>query len=259
MGHLSDIGFPFKQPEELQTFIAGIIEEGEPLPTQRGYYVFWSPGEGVELWIRVDNQRRLVGCSPHFTGTGQMQVGITQTFRNEERPLDGSCYAWADPQGDNPYSGLYPFVADMPDFDLVEERALLVPVVAMQIAAFSSELRCYRSEGEFISEQPDGSRPQAESFTPTWRHGEDPTPEAHITGRILEAEMRTNPATGQEFYAISIRTHGGTVDVVADPTLTKGRPAENGIVQGTFWLSARVISDLPLPKQPRFPYRRRRG
>jgi hypothetical protein len=258
VSHLSAIGFPFKQPEELLRFVASVVNEGEALSTPKGYYVFWSPGEGVEFWIRVDDKRRIVGCSPHFTGSGQMRVGITQTFRNEERMLDGSCYAWADPQDDNPYSGLYPFVADMPDFDLVEERALLTPIVTLQIAAFSTEARCFRSEGEFITAQPDGSRPVTESVTPTWQHGDHPSPDAHINGRIQQVELRANPATGQEFYALGVKTHGGTIDVVADPELLRGKPAENGVIQGTFWLSTRIVSDLPIPKQPRFPYRRRR-
>ena len=258
MSHLSDIGFPFIQTEDLLTFVQSVVNAGEALPTPRGYYIFWSPGAGVELWIRADPKRNLVGCGLHFTGSSRMRVGMTQTFRHPERPMDGSCYAWADPQGDNPYSGLYPFAAEMPDFDLVEERVLLLPVVTVQIAAFAREPRCFRSEGEFIAAQPEGSRLAAETFTPTWQHGDDPVPEAHITGRIQQVELLTNPATGRTFYALGVRTLGGTVDVVADPELMKGRPVVNGIVQGTFWLSARILSDLPLPRQPRFPYRRRR-
>ena len=258
MSHLSDIGFAFTRTEELLAFVESVVQQGEVLPTPRGYYVYWSPGVGVELWIRADAKQRLAGCSLHFTGSGQMQIGITQTFRNPERPMDGSCYAWAAPEDDNPYSGLYAFAADMPDFDMVEERALMVPVVTAQIAAFAKELRCFRGDGEFLSLQPEGPHPAAESFTPTWTHGEEPIPEAHITGRVQAVELRTNPATGLSFYAIHVKTLGGTVDLVADPELTRGKPIVNGIVQAACWLSARILSDLPMPKQPRFPYRRRR-
>lgn len=254
MSHFSDIGFAFKNIEEFQAFCEQVVNRGQPLTSPLGYYVRWQAGAGVELWIQANQTKQLVGCSPHFVGSGEMRVCVTQTFRHPERPMDGSLYAWADPQDDaNPYSGKFALAVDLPDFDRVEDRLIQNPTVTLQIAAFADILRCFPSEAAFTAEQ---SEMAPEAFRPGWRKGErpgEPRPEAIFSGRIRQAEQRVNPATGQPFLYALVQTLGGTIDVVADPATTDGEPVVEGILAGTFYLSARVISPLPaFPPQSTF-------
>jgi hypothetical protein len=75
-----------------------------------------------------------------------------------------------------------------------------------------------------------------------------PQPEAFLSGRVESAERQENPATGQEFLALLLRTESGTVDAVCDLDVSPRRPVAGAIVAGMFWLSARVVSDLPPPR-----------
>jgi hypothetical protein len=51
-------------------------------------------------------------------------------------------------------------------------------------------------------------------------------------------EPVTPTATG-----MFVRTLGGTVDMVADPESVEGEPTVGGAVQGSFWLSGRVVQE----------------
>ena len=72
---------------------------------------------------------------------------------------------------------------------------------------------------------------------------------AVISGHVLKSERRMNHETGKEFRYILLRTQGGTVDVVADPDIITGYPRVGGVVSGVFWLSARVVTELPAPRR----------
>jgi hypothetical protein len=258
MSHLSDLGFTVTM-EEFQRLVMQAATEGEVLPSAHGCYVRWSPGAGIELWVQADSEKQLVGCNPHFAGAGRMRVGLIKPLGNPERPLDGGFYGWADPKDAEPESGEYPFVADAPDYDLIQERFTPLRTVEVQIAAFAHELHCFADEAAFDASQEGKPGFAAESFIPTGLfHHDIEQLEAQTTreqaqalfcGHILQAEQRTNPTTGSVFHALLVRTLGGTVDVVADPALVQDRPTVGGIVHGTFWLSGRIL-DLPPPKKP---------
>lgn len=253
MSHLSAIGFTFKNPEEFLRFVEGVANEGEMFSGPHGYYSRWSPGVGVELWAHVNPKRMLVGCGLHFSGCGEMRVSVTQTFPGARGGLDGSIYGWANPADENnPYSGEFAFVAAVPNFDAVEEPLLLNPLVTVQIAAFAQEIRCFGNDNVYYSLNPDSTTPIS-AFIPSWRQGmeaSDPSPEAFCSGSILQTELRANPVTEREFYWMLVQTPGGTIDMVADPEIVRTKPTIGGIVQGTFWLSARVITPLPEAAPP---------
>jgi hypothetical protein len=255
--HLSDIGFSIPADvEEFTRLTAHAAEQGEVIDSPRGYYIRWSPGAGAELWAQANKRRELIGCNPHFTGTSRIRAGITQPpIIGTESPLSGSLYCWAGVTEDEPAGGV-PMVIDLPDLDLVRERIRLPAVVTMQVAAFAHHLNCYADDEEFHSSQAEGLKFAAESyipsgtFTPDLKDREPPQAEAIFAGHILEAEIRTNPYTGQPFQYLSVRTLPGIVDVVADPAIVQGQPLIGGVAHGTFWLSGRIVSDLP-PAQER--------
>jgi hypothetical protein len=64
---------------------------------------------------------------------------------------------------------------------------------------------------------------------------------AFFTGRVLASEQRQNSVTGQTFHSALVKTLGGTIDIVADTRQVQGEMHPGSIVQGEFWLCARLI------------------
>jgi hypothetical protein len=88
----------------------------------------------------------------------------------------------------------------------------------------------------------------AESLIPSGLfagQGEVERAEAVFAGRVLRAEVRSNPASGTAFHVLLVRTLGGIFDVVADPTVVTGEPVVGGVVRCVAWLSGRVIGTEP--------------
>jgi hypothetical protein len=263
MSHLADIGFAMELPEfsELVLKAAG---EGETIESPNGHYIRWSPGGGAELWVQATPEQQIVGCNPHFAGRGRMRIGVVREIPNPDRPYDGGVYGWADPKDEEPESGLYPFIVDLPDFDTVRKRLPLFQTVEVQIAAFAREIACYVNDAAFASSGlnmasraviPQGmfSVEIAEIASRDDRH----QALVRLTGEILSVEQPINPATGQMFYALSVHTHGGTVDVVTSPDILNQEPMAGGTIYGEFWLSGRIVSELP-PTRRKSVFQKRR-
>ncbi len=184
--------------------------------------------------------------NPHFFGESRVRVQLAaRIVRPEGTHLDGAFHAWADPQGDDPDSVSYPFVFDAPDFQCYS--ALSLPaILEARIAAFAHELVVFRSEEEYMASQTGETKFAVQSFIPSGLFRPDgesidpPEANAMFTGRILEAEMRTNELMNKPFQWMLVETLGGVFDVVADPEFIEVEPAPGRILMGSFWLSGRL-------------------
>ncbi len=253
------IGFSVRSPEEFEHVAAEAIETGEHIRSRRGYYVRWAPGAGAELWIHVNRRGEIVGCDPHFAGPARLRVRVTELRFDRRSPLTGSLHCWSEPEDDDSEGGLYPFVADVPGFDLIRDRLVCPLIVTLQVAAFPRELHCFADDDEFDAHQPTEHKLAPEAFLSAGLidealgHGSKALPGSPATavfaGHVQQAEMRTNPATGNPLHCMSVRTYGGTFDVVASPDMVRKELVPGGVVYGLFWLSALVASDLPPPRR----------
>ena len=57
---------------------------------------------------------------------------------------------------------------------------------------------------------------------------------------MLSSAKRQNSVTGQSFYTTLIKTLGGTIDLVADESQISDALAPGAIIQGEFWLCAKL-------------------
>lgn len=245
--HFTTVGFDTRKWKDIQVVVQRAAREGTEIETPHGFYVMWDVGAGVEIWVQVGPDDKTAGVHPHYRGAARMRASVASALPDDRNPLDGNLFCWADPQTEDLEAGLYPFVVTPPDFDLLREMP--TPALrTLQVAAFAHQLVCAPDEDSF--------RPQEglwgpEAFIPTGvvevrgirrkpRLRDRPIPEAMLSGRVERAGRARNPATEREFWALSVRTLGGTLDVVADPEVVEGEPAEGAVVQGEFWLSASV-------------------
>ncbi len=248
-GHMTTLGFPVTTEKDFRHYVFEASEFGQKIESPNGSYTLWALGNGIELWVQTNLHKRIIGMNLHFSGHSRMKVGLSKRIvRIRQSILDGALYAWADPQRDNPESGHYPFVFDLPDYDLHND--VPIPSIAsIQLAAFAHELQGFESEGAYMAAQSSGMRWAAESFIPSglFTSGpgggvrEQPLSQAIFSGRVLVTQILTNPVTNQRFYWARVHTLGGEVDVVADPQVVLGKVVKNGFIKGTFWLSGRLV------------------
>lgn len=245
--HFSALGFNVHSKQELGALANYALQDGAQIESLNGDYIWWSPGRGIELWFQINPQKRVMGMNPHFSHNARMKVGLTQLItRSTFNVMEGAFYGWANPQENG--EGDYPFVFDLPDFDL--QRHLSLPAVKeVQIAAFAHKLTIFGDETSYQASQ---SQLAPQSFIPMGLfqqiEGEEipanvePTAMALLSGRIVTAEQLKNPFTNLPFYWAKIETFGGELDMVAAPELVTEELKVGGIVQGTFWLSGRIQS-----------------
>ena len=246
--HFSTIGLPLDTESEMIAFIEKVSEDAELVGGPWGSYLRWEAGDGTELWIQADTEDDLVGLAPHFTGKGRVRAGVNVRFRRPgESDLDGSLHAWAEPEDERCEDGAYPFVFDCPDVR-THDRRTLPWIGALQVAAFAHELMYEPSEAAWEARrEAEGTVFAARSFLPAGLFDpegnaeKDPTAHAILTGIVLEAELRKNPATGDSYWWALVESFAGTYDVVIDPSLVTVPIAAGGVVSGMFWLSGRLI------------------
>lgn len=257
MSNLSSIGFGVSSQEEFEKLIEMAVAKSSQIGARNGSYLLYSEPSGAELWTQVNTSNEIIGANPHFSGQSKRRVCLTSTVERPESELDGAYHAWAAPiTPDDPDSGEYPFVFDVPDFhtngDIDFPRDFEI-----QLSAFAQELDIYENEDVYHANQ--SSEPQfaVRSFIPSglfnFEEDSDPDPPQALgifTGIIKQAERRRNSFTNSEFYWMLVETLGGEVDVVADLSLIPDEPLVGGVAQGQFWLTGRLI-DPPAPIEPR--------
>jgi hypothetical protein len=244
MSHLSSIGFPVHSLEDFKALAERIYERGEVIPATKGLYVGFTDSSGAELYVQQNKGQQLTGMNPHFQGQGRLKVCLTRTIERKGNDLDGALYGWADPtKDDDPDSGQYPFVFDVPDF-YAFETIKFPSTINVQIAAFAHQLSLYASEQAFYAAKSDfavESFIPSGLFTPEMADIDPPRAHAIFTGRILAFEEKRNGFTSERFYWLLVKTLGGTADVVIDPKEVDRPPHVGGIASGSFWLSGRLV------------------
>jgi hypothetical protein len=247
--YMTALGFPVTTEQDFRHYVYLASEFGKKIETPNGSYTLWEVGSGIELWVQTNLHKRILGMKPHFHGPTSMRVGlIKHVSRQQQTILDGAFYAEAAPKTDDPESGEYPFVFDLPDYDTY--HAVFLPcIVPAQLAAFAHRLTGFIDEKTYLASQNQSIKFAVESiiptglFTPPGKPKEPPVAEVILNGRVLDTARLINPVTGQRFYWARVRTLGGEMDVVADPQIVQGSLVQDGIVHGTFWLSGRLLSE----------------
>jgi hypothetical protein len=249
MSNFSNIGFRVETEEAFPLLLEKAYQQSQAIKVPEGSYAVYRDASGAELWLQFNHKNECIGVNPHYKGKSSRKVCLTETINRPESQLDGSFHGWAEPETKNdPDSGVYPFVFDLPDFRTVGTIAFPRDY-NIQLTAFALEISLYASEQEY-EQQPDGEPKFAsQSFVPsglfaTTTGGEQGQPQAVgiFTGIIKEVERKRNAMTQDEYYWMLVDTLGGEVDVVADVALLEKEPVQGGVVQGQFWLSGQLIN-----------------
>ncbi|WP_078129228.1 hypothetical protein [Leptospira alexanderi] len=244
MSNFSSIGYPVKSEQEIVKIAERVYKDSKIIPTSKGNYAYHSDKSNAELWLQIQDNE-FVGLNPHYNGKSLRKVCLTSSITFPDRQMDGSYYCWADPSEPNdPESGAYPFVFDVPNF-LETEISIFPYDVNIQLSAFAGEIELFDSEEDFYNNQKDGVKFASKFFTPSGLFSSDENAEdsayGMFAGIIKEFDLLKNKISGEKYYWFLVETFGGEVDVVTDKNLIQKRPKRNGILQGNFWLSGKLV------------------
>ena len=251
MSNLSDIGFPTPDDNAINEMIMHVLEHTKPVKTSHGFYLIYRDASGAEIYLQGNFKEELVGFNPHYAGKSRRTVGLTTAITRDSSELDGGFHAWANPQEGLSESGDYPFVFDVPDFRTVENIAF-PQTVEIQLTAFASnDFKIFASDEDYQKAQESELKYASKMFVPSGLFAVNETdgsrdlslarPVGMFAGEIKDVELKTNELSGEKFYALSVETLGGDVDVVVDPKFVPQEPQIGGIVSGQFWLSGKVL------------------
>lgn len=264
--HFSVIGFKSKSAEELAELVSKLPDTGAySQPCGPGYYYRWQSESGSELWVHLAKQPgsdeetlSIVGVTPFFHGQGRVPVRIMKKRqRRSDNAFEGAVFVEIAP-GRRPHQCATVALIDLVDYAVWANR--VTPFLAhAQIAAFPHELLIFPTEEAFTATQVNekvkfspesffasglfsssGEAGQTVFHDPSDAEFNAPS-RAFFTGRILSSETRMNGITGQAFHTMLVKTLGGTVDIVAEAGKVGKIPPPGSIVQGEFWLCARLI------------------
>jgi hypothetical protein len=241
MSNLSSIGFVADTQEEFQQLFDYCYNNGEKIICSDGVYYKYSDDSGAELYGQLSNQREFLGMNPHFRGESRRRVSLTDCYTYMDSSLDGGFYCLAEPYTESKdTTGLYPFYCEIPDFKTIEP--LNFPVfIDLQLSAFAGELQIYNDESTFSDQQ---TKYASKSFIPLdFVEEKRDLPEgfAFFTGIIKKWERRKNIQSDRVFYWFLVDSYGGEIDVISDPEFINTEPKIGGVVQGSFWLSGKLI------------------
>lgn len=252
MSHLSDIGFPAKDREELLELLKRVYssEKKEVIEIPIGAYIAYRDKSGAELWLQktidVNGVQQMVGVNPHYCGQSRRAVRITRREKRDD--LDGafSCWVFQLKETDQDFPMIFD-VADYHRYSAIKAGQN----VTVQISAFAERLEIRniaeeegeaRKEDKKIMLADEAFLPIGQFLDPSNPNG-SPTAEAVISGEILEIERKVNDFTGSEFYWVYLKTLSMEIDVVYDPKLLPETPEVGSIISGDFWVSGRIIQD----------------
>jgi hypothetical protein len=244
--HFTDIGFVVASTDDLVAMTRAFPAGTRVLKTPSGDYLPFVAGGGAEMWFQRSPEGSLVGANPHFDVQTRTPVRLISRLDDPKHALDGGFHLWLDPapidpaDGD-PANGASPLFVDTPDMRRYDGVTFPIETEAT-IAAFARTLELYASEAELRAT---GSMMAAESLIPSglfFPGGDErrpPAAEAIFHGTVEAAETRRNTYGDREFWWARVKTWGGRLEVVADPSLAPRAPAPGDILGGSFWMSAR--------------------
>lgn len=246
MSNFSNVGFNVATEEELYEVFRKAYPKSKQVNTAQGDYLIYTDGSGAQLFIQSNSRGEIAGVNPHFSGKSRRKVCLTNAIERPESELDGAFHAWADPVNpDDPDTGIYPFVFDVPDFRTIGDIKL-PQTVDIQLTAFAQDILFFENEDAYNNYSTE-LKFASKSFVPSGLFFSEerktpgaPEATAMFTGSILHFEKKENELTGDQFYWFFTDTLGGLIDVVADARLVEETPVVNGILQGQFWLSGQL-------------------
>ncbi len=253
--NMSTIGFVFASDDEFHdTMIRLVTEAREYHACPPGEYAIWRSRTGAEVWFHIEgtdavgvNERAIAGLTPFYEGGHTTQLVITDIInRDGYNAFEGAFQAQVGGTGDD--AG-FPLVFDAVNFSAYRDRKLPARL-RVRLTGFARELKAYQTEAEYYAAQTREPAFASKSFVPIGMFSSEPenaagkqapSSYAALTGRVREARMLENEATGRKFQWLSVESLEIPIDIVADPDVISGDVVEGATVEVISYLFGRIM------------------
>lgn len=221
------------------------MEKGKSIEASKGKYILLEDPSGASLSAQVTSKNQIIGILPFYRGESKFPVAIVKKVLRSETELEGAFHAWAVPQEqNNPESGLFPFVFDLPDYYSYDFKFPFNSEINLSAFA-TNKPEIFADENRF-KENPENyaMKMGVKSFIPTGLFEADeqdgPTSRALITGKITKVSLKKNTIGKGEFIHLLTETSGGETDMLIAKELLPVLPKPGNIISGKFWLCGKV-------------------
>lgn len=245
LDHYAAIGIPSQ--EAAIAAIERAVTDGEMRRrADGGLSGVWRDASGASVAVHLDADGAVVCGAPSFHGTR------TTSVRSGRLALDPECRFCSVLVAEvlDGAEMLYPLAVQLEDVDVALERPLGDEEVRqLGVSAFGEEVEVWPDERTYEGAPADAPRLATQSLIPSGLfvgledgRAAEPAPTAHavVTGVVAEVETRTNSLTGADFVHARLATYGADLDIVLAPNDLSEPLAAGNVVQGTFWLIARL-------------------
>ncbi|HYO57226.1 hypothetical protein [Archangium sp.] len=251
--NMSCIGITARDQEDFGRRMSLLLERSEPAGKSGAHELrVWSDASGASVSFVLSKDG--VECAtPGFRAGSRLHARAKRFASDPDcRFCDPLLVDIVDAKGEL----FYPLATQLDDLLLTRERVNEGAVLELGLCAFAHGLDVWADAATFEAAQ-EGKEVKftTESLMPSGLFPLDgterpPAAEAFITGRVLEAGLRENLATGETFQHAIVQTYGGSYDVLASPQELAAPLEPGNIIQGDFWLVGRVTSGLAEAPRP---------
>lgn len=244
-GFSLDIGDKQRFEDEIQKY----TQSCETLPLDAGASLCRVKDKsGAELWIGLrrdkDGNAQIASGNPAFFGKARVGATVEADVSDPQyKPVEATIQVRI---GDVPVVFSLADAREAPRFTAGAK-------LDVDIAAFARTPKLFADEAAYMASQAKGEvKFAAEHFITSGMFlaaqggmaddaSKRPAPYADFSGTVLSAELKHNDLGGLAYWWASVRTlNGTTVDVVMDPRTVDSEPKPGMIVDGRFWLTARI-------------------
>jgi hypothetical protein len=266
--NLSAIGFNVSDAESFIQLLQDTAKDAEEVEIEaQGSYKRFETPEGAQMWLQLSPDGEVCGGQPHFKGTSRYKVKVIKPF--PENHFDGR-FLCETVEGDT--AGV-PFAFDSPDFQVHPYTFRMGAECTVQLTAFPREIDFHKDIEAFreasaavlppemvekhteewgeppVLLDPDGGMIPSGTFTPGPEGGpiDPPQPIVIYCGKVYDIKRNTNSTSGNDFYSMTLKTLGGSVDLIAEPSLVPDDIEDGYIVYGDFYVTGLFIEKPQLP------------
>lgn len=240
------MGFIIENEEKFMQFLDLVIRNGERTETSFGSKFSLVFSNGEEFVALMDDDNEVFYFAFHHRKGTVSPVGIYEVDTNEEGVLTGLAFGSMKPDDEsNPESGVYPFVFQTGDLEVLETFHQS-EIRNVEVSAFANKVRCFANEEEFYKNQDPEVPLSSESLIPLGIFNDEVndvlTPTILINGVVTDVQFLQNELSNEYYWQLTVQTVGSTYTIFsAVDRVTEGKPEVGSVVTVEAWLTGRFV------------------
>lgn len=244
------LGFSIRKAAEVRALANRAAREGYAMPSDLGMGLrCWRVGSGVELWTEIAPSGEVLGVLPFFDAGSPHVTAVTACEPDPDNPEEGWIEGWLHPtEVDEPYSGVFPVIADLVDFLSASPRLTNLPLtVSLRLVGLTFDAETHEDALSLAEvARGTGFRLPPQSFASSQHVALDgglslerPDAMAVFSGTITAASRVINPLTGLAFWHLKV-TVGKAVLDFCTPAEAVGEALPGMVLQSSAWMLGSV-------------------